>query len=120
MGYVSKLSANGFKWVKKLSKFNQSSIKGYDENSDREYFPEVDVECPKNLFNLHSDFPFLPERNKIEKCDKLVRNIDEKEIFVVHKRALKQALNHGLILKILHRVIQFNQKAWLKPYIPKK
>ena len=32
-------------------------------------------------------------------------------------RALKQALNHGLILKKVHRVIQFNQKAWLKPYI---
>ena len=30
---------------------------------------------------------------------------------------LKQALNHGLILKKAYRVIQFNQKAWLKPYI---
>ena len=36
---------------------------------------------------------------------------------VVHIRALKQALNHGLILKKVHRVIQFNQKEWLKPYI---
>ena len=35
----------------------------------------------------------------------------------VHIRALKQALNHGLILKEVHRVIQFNQEAWLKPYI---
>ena len=32
-------------------------------------------------------------------------------------RALKQALNHGLILKKVHKVIQFNQEAWLKPYI---
>ena len=32
-------------------------------------------------------------------------------------RTLKQALNHGLILKKVHRLIQFNQKAWLKPYI---
>ena len=30
---------------------------------------------------------------------------------------MKQALNHGLILKKVHRVIQFNQKAWLKEYI---
>ena len=36
---------------------------------------------------------------------------------VVNIRSLKQALNHGLILKKVHRVIQFNQKAWLKPYI---
>ena len=34
-----------------------------------------------------------------------------------HIRALKQALNHGLILNEVHRVIQFNQEAWLKPYI---
>ena len=37
--------------------------------------------------------------------------------YVVHIRTLKQALNHGLILKKLHRVTQFNQEAWLKPYI---
>ena len=37
--------------------------------------------------------------------------------YVVHIRSLKQALNHGLILKKVHRVIQFYQKAWLKPYI---
>ena len=40
-----------------------------------------------------------------------------KKSFVVHIRSLKQALNHGLILKKVHRVIQFNQEAWLKPYI---
>ena len=61
--------------------------------------------------------PFLPERKKIKKCNKLVCNIQDKENYVVHIRALKQALNHGLILKKVHKVIQFNQKAWLKPYI---
>ena len=35
----------------------------------------------------------------------------------MHIRALKQALNHGLILKKLHRANWFNQEAWLKPYI---
>ena len=37
--------------------------------------------------------------------------------YVVHILSLKQVLDHGLILKKIHRVIQFNQKAWLKPYI---
>ena len=37
--------------------------------------------------------------------------------YVVHIRALKKALNHGLILKKVHRAIQFNQKTWLEPYI---
>ena len=40
-----------------------------------------------------------------------------KENYVVHIRALKQALNHGLILKKVRKLIQFNQKAWLKPHI---
>ena len=44
-------------------------------------------------------------------------NTHNKANYVVHIRALKQALNHGLILKEVHKVIQFNQKVWLKPYI---
>ena len=54
---------------------------------------------------------------KIEKCNKLVCSIQDKENYVVHIRALKQALNHGLILKKVHKVIQFMQEEWLKPYI---
>ena len=53
----------------------------------------------------------------MEKVEKLVCSIEDKEKYVIHIRALKQALNHGLILKRVHRVIQFNQEAWLKPYI---
>ena len=37
--------------------------------------------------------------------------------YVIRIRALKQALNHGLILKTVHRVTQSNQKPWLKPYL---
>ena len=67
---------NGFKWVKNLSRIKEHFMKNYDGNSDKEYLLEVDVEYPKNLFNgvalngnafkLHSDLPFLPERNKIK------------------------------------------------------
>ena len=53
----------------------------------------------------------------MEKVEKRVCSIEDKEKYVIHIRALKEALNHGLILKEVHRVIQFNQKAWLKPYI---
>ena len=54
---------------------------------------------------------------KIEKVEKLVTNLHDKTEYVIHIRNLKQALNHGLILKKVHRVIKFTQKAWLKPYI---
>ena len=56
-----KLPVDGFKWIKKFSKFNEDFIKNYGENSDKGYFLEVDVEYSKNLYNLHSDLPFLPE-----------------------------------------------------------
>ena len=70
-----KLPVNGFKWVKDLSKLNESFVKNYDENNE-EYVFEVDVEYPKTLFNLHKDFPFLLKREKINKC---------KNLFVVQK-----------------------------------
>ena len=60
---------------------------------------------------------FLPKRIKLEKFEKLVANLHDKTEYVIHIRNLKQALNHGLILKKVHRVIKFNQKAWPKPYI---
>ena len=68
----------GFKWVEDLSEFNESFIKNYDKNSDRGYFFEVDVKYPKKLFNLHRDLPFLPEREKIKKCEKLVCTVQNK------------------------------------------
>ena len=112
-----KLPVNGFEWVEELSQFQEDFLKIYDENSNKGYFLEVNVEHPKNLHNLHSDLSFLPERKKIKKCNKLVCDFHDKKNYVVHIKALKQALNHGLILKKVHRVIQFNQKAWLKSYI---
>ena len=100
-----------------ISKFDEKFIKNYDENSDKGYILEVDVEYPENLHKLHSDLPFLPERMKINKCSKLCCTVQNKEKYVVHRRALKQALNHGLKLAKVHRIIQFDQEAWLKPYI---
>ena len=112
-----KLPVSGFKWKKNMSKFNEEFIKNYDEDSNKGYVLEVDVKYPKNLHGLYEDLPFLPERMKIDKCKKLVCNLYDKTNYVVHIRSLKQALNQGLILKKVHRVIQFNQEAWLKPYI---
>ena len=112
-----KLPVNGFKWVNDLSRFNERFRKNYNENSDIGYLLEVHIEYPKKLFGSHKDLPFLPERKKIENVEKLVCGIEDKEQYLIHIRALKQAPNHGLILTRVHRVIQFNQEAWLKPYI---
>ena len=69
------------------------------------------------VFNLHKDLPFSPERKKVNKVEKLICSIEDKEKYVIHIRVLKQALNHRLVLRKVHRVIQFNQEDWLKPYI---
>ena len=74
-------------------------------------------EYPKQLFSSHKELHFLPERRRLEKVEKLVCSIEDKEKYVIHIRALEQALSNGLKLKKVHRVIKFRQKAWLKPYI---
>ena len=84
-------------------------IKHYDEDINKRYIFEVDVEYPKDLNNLHSDLPFLSKRMKIKNYNKLVWNLYDKKEYVAHIRDLKRALNNGLILKKVHRVIQFNQ-----------
>ena len=111
------LPVDGFDWVEDLSKIDEDFRKTYDKNSGEGYILEVDVEYSKHLHDLHSGLPFLPERMKTNKCNKLVCNLYGKKDYVVHIRSLKQALNDGLILKKVHRVIQFNQKASLKAYI---
>ena len=57
------------------------------------------------------------EKMKINGVEKLVPNLNDKKNYVVHIKALNQALKHGLILEKIHRVIEFSQSAWLKPYI---
>ena len=68
------------------------------------------------MHELHNDLPFLLERMKIEKVEKLVANLHVLHD-VLHIGSLKQALNHELVLKKVHRVIKFNQNDWLKRYI---
>ena len=77
--------------------FTEDFIKNYDVDSYKGYILEVDIEYPKDLHDLHSDFPFLPEIMKINKYNKLVCNLYDKNNYVVHIRALKQALDHGII-----------------------
>ena len=111
-----RLPVNNFNWVEDTSIINEEFIKNYNENSSKGYILEVDVKYPKKLHDLHSDLPFLPKRIKIDKCKKLVCDLHNKKKYVVHIKSLKQELNHGLKLKRVHRIIEFSQKAWLKPY----
>ena len=112
-----KLPSSSFKQVKETSKFNEEFIKSYNDVNDEEYFPEVVVQYLENLHNFHNNLHCSAERIKIEKAEKLVANLHNKTEYVIRIINLKQALNHGLVLKKVHRIIKFNGKAWLKRYI---
>ena len=57
------------------------------------------------------------ERLKIGVIEKLIPNLHNKKNYIIHIQALNQALAHVLILDRIHRVIEFDQSAWMKPYI---
>ena len=105
-----KLPKNGFKWINYVMEIDEKFIKNYDEDNDKGYILEVDVKYLRKLHDLHSDLPFLPKRMKIDECKKLVCNLRNKKKYVVRIRSLKQALNHGLKLKKVHRIIDFDQE----------
>ena len=97
-----KLPLNSFEQIKDISQFNEDH-----EESDGGYFLKLDVQYLEKLYKII----------KIEKVEKLVINLHDKTEYTIHIRNLKQALNHGLVLETVHRVIKFNQNAWIKPYI---
>ena len=72
---------------------------------------------PKELHNPHNDLPFMCERMEINGVEKLLPNLRDIKSYVIHIQTLNQALQHGLRLDRIHRVIEFYQSPWLKTYI---
>ena len=66
-------------------KLNKDFLKNYDEDSDKGYILEEDIKYPKNLHDLYSDLPFLPERMKSNKFNKLVCNLCDKKLCCSYK-----------------------------------
>ena len=108
------LPTGGFKWVNELT---PGEISRLAKHGSKGYLLEVDVKYPKELHDLHNDLPFMCEKMEINKVEKLVPDLCDKTKYVIHIRASDQALKHVLILEKVHRVIEFNQSALLKPYI---
>jgi hypothetical protein len=117
---VQKLPVGGFKWVDP-SMFTEESIMALCDDSDIGYIFQDSMEYPKELHDLHIDLHFCPEFKAPpgKKQKKLLTTLDDKNHYVIHYRSLKQALSHGLKLKKIHRVIQFNQSDWLEGYVIK-
>ena len=113
---IKNLPTHGFKW-KKGEDFTPGKIDKLVKKEKRGYILEVDVEYPKELHENHNELPFLAERMKIGREEKLVPNLKNKKGYVVHIKELDQALKHGLKLEKVHRVIEFRQSKWMKVYI---
>ena len=79
---VKQFHKNCFKQIKDIFEFNEDFIKNYTDESDKGYFLEVDVQYIENLHKLHNDIHFLSERMKIEKVEKLLANLHDKELYV--------------------------------------
>ena len=81
-----KLPVNNFEWIKDTFQFNEDFTKNYNEESDEGYFLEVDVQYLDKLHEPHNDLPFLPEKIKIEKVEKLAANLHDKIEYVIYIR----------------------------------
>lgn len=125
-----RLPIGGYRWVPETTinqnfntsdhQANKTAILNLPDESDKGYIFEVDLYYPPELHEKHNDFPFCPEKRSIPgitKNKKLFLTFYEKEKYIVHYSMLKLALEHGLILKKVHRVLEFRQCAWLEPYI---
>ena len=130
------LPTDGFQWVEDASMFTEEYIKNLEADGAIGYFIEADLEYPDYLHDAHDSFPLGPEKIKItsnmlsdyqknlaEKLGtkpggtKLCLTLNDKEKYTCHYIQLKQMLVMGLKLKKVHRVLQYNQSKWLKPYI---
>ena len=114
----------------------KSNLKSFRDNSDLiGYIAEVDLEYPKNLHDLHKDMPLAPEHLIITKKDisplmqeqcpyadsykskKLVGTLDKKNKYIVHYQTLKLYLTLGIKIKVVHRLLAFDQRPFMQDYI---
>src|SRR5437870_3866960 len=130
---VQSMPCGVFKWIEP----EDFKLENDTNNSKEGHILEVDLEYPKELHDLHNEYPYCPKHMSVKdemlseyckvvwdknsvKCGKLTKLIPtlyNKEKYIVHARNLKQAVDAGLVLKRIHRVLEFEQKPWMKEYI---
>ena len=111
------LPTGEFKWIKCHNWDPKKLIDMLSAEKNYGYLLEVDVKYPKELHDLHNDIPFMCSKMKVNGVEKLIPNLYCKRKYVIHIRALKQALDHGLVLEKIHNCIRFRQSPWMKEYI---
>ena len=130
------LPISNFEWVKNINKIEQK-LMNIKNKSSTGYVFEVDLEYLQKLHDIHNDYSLAPEKINIPKewlsdyclkianghntttgtVKKLVPNLVNKNIYVIHYRNLQQCLELGMKLKKIHRILKFKQSDWMRPYI---
>ena len=92
------LPTGGFKWAD----VNPNEVESLVRCTDKGYLLEIDVSYPRELHDSHNNLLFMCERIEINHVEKLVPNLRNKKNYIIHIKALDQALKHGLILDKIH------------------
>ena len=98
-------------------KFIQEQLQNWKSSNKKGYIIELDLEYPKELHDLHNSYPLAPEKIKINKVDKLISNLYDKTNYICHIKNLQLYVDLGLKIKKIHRILEFDQKPWMKSYI---
>ena len=99
------LPTGGFRWVS----IKPNEVRELATRTDKGYLLEVDVSYLRELHDSHDNLPFMCDQMKINRVEKLVPNLHNKQNYVIHIRVLDQALAHRLILEHIHQAIEFDQ-----------
>ena len=111
------LPTGEFRWINCDNWNPKRLVDMFAAEKNHGYLLEVDVSYPEKLHDLHNDIPFMCSKMKVNGVEKLIPNLYDKKKYIIHTRALKQALDHGLVLEKIHRCIRFKQSPWMKEYI---
>ena len=111
-----KLPYKNFHWLDetKLVDFNPTQL---DTEDDTGYILQVDFEYPKELHDADNDYPLAPEPLLLNKIYKLTPNLYNKTKYILHLKNLQLYLSLGLKLTKIHKVLAFDKKDWMRPYI---
>jgi hypothetical protein len=109
---MHKLPVGGFEWIEDCSDINKLL--------NQPCILEVDIEYPKELHELHKDYPLASERFEVaRKQEKLCQTLFDKKNYVVHYENLKYYIEKGLKITKVQRAIKFKELDFLKSYITK-
>ncbi|XP_073228494.1 uncharacterized protein [Porites lutea] len=121
---LQSLPTHGFKWMCDLTKETVIDILEKTNHSmsnlgKKGYIFEVDLEYPEKLWTSHNDYPLAPEKMIVNGVEKLICHFKPRKNYVVHYRNLRQYLEMGMKITVVHRGISFYQSSWMEPYIRK-